>query len=164
MMIPHLPDNARLWLFTASRPLEDDELAMLETAMNEFVGGWKSHNAELKAGYAVLHKTVLAIAVDESVEAPSGCSIDKAFRLLAELGEQLQTNFLDRLLLVKPYCNIAKVMSKNEALKTVQENALGPHDLVFDFSLNQLGQLRKNYLQPFSENWLGKTLIKEGVI
>lgn len=163
-MIPHLPDNARLWLFTASRPLEDDELAVLETAMNEFVGGWKSHNAELKAGYAVLHKTVLAIAVDESVEAPSGCSIDKAFRLLAKLGEQLQTNFLDRLLLVKPYCNIAKVMSKNEALKTVQENALGPHDLVFDFSLNQLGQLRKNYLQPFSENWLGKTLIKEGVI
>lgn len=161
MMISYLPDSARLWLFTAGRSLEDDELLLVETALNEFVGGWKSHNAELKAGFAILHKTVVAIAVDESVEAPSGCSIDKAFRLLSDLGEKLKTNFLDRLVVVKPYCNIAKVMSRENVMKAREENALGPHDLVFDFSINQLGQLRKNYLQPFAENWLGKTLYKE---
>jgi hypothetical protein len=158
MIIPHLPDSARVWLFTATRSLEDDELQVVETALGDFISGWKSHNSELKAGFAVLHKTVVVIAVDESFEAPSGCSIDKAFRLLAELGDTLQTDFLNRQLVVKPYCNIAKVMTREAVINAKSENALGPQDLVFNFSLSELGQLRSNYLHSFNQNWLGKTI------
>jgi hypothetical protein len=160
MILSHLPNSARLWLFTASRPMEEDELQWVESSLNEFVSAWTSHGAVLAAGFTVLHKTIIAIAVDESAEAPSGCSIDKAFRLLAECGEKLKLDFLNRLLLVKPYCNIARVFNQNEATEAYHSGGIGAHDLVLNPALATLGQLRDNYLQPFSENWIGKKLIQ----
>jgi hypothetical protein len=160
MIISHLPDSSRIWLFAASRPLEDDELQSLEKELDSFVGGWKSHGNELNAGFAILHKTIVAIAVDESAESPSGCSIDKAFRLLTDLGVAMQIDFMNRMLLVKPYCNISKVFTQAEAMAAIDAGELGRHDLVFNPSLSTLGELRADYLQLFAENWMGKNLIQ----
>jgi len=102
MSLAHLSPGSRVWFFIADRPLTEAEAAQLKMAMSEFVSGWKSHGSALSAGFELRWNALLAVAVDESVEAPSGCSIDKVFRLLTDFTAATGIDFLNRLLLLVP--------------------------------------------------------------
>lgn len=81
-LLPSMPDASRVWLFGAQRVLTPSEASNLETEMSQFVSGWQAHGKDLLAGFGLLFHSVLVVAVDESKEPPSGCSIDKVFKLL----------------------------------------------------------------------------------
>ena len=45
-----LPDEARLWIFTAERSLSDAEQAQLLTEVDRFIGQWGAHDVPLTGG------------------------------------------------------------------------------------------------------------------
>src|SRR4026209_1560262 len=91
MRIPFssLPADARLWIFAAERPLSPDEQDRLLGVVDEFLDQWKAHGHPLSAGRELRYGPVLLVAVDESQEGASGCSIDAMTRSLSELERQL---------------------------------------------------------------------------
>ena len=93
----HLPGHARIWIFQADRELQPAEEQALAEELLAFQQSWKTHGSPLNAGVAILFSTFAIVAVDEKVQAPSGCSIDKAFRLLQDFGQQHNLNFFDHL-------------------------------------------------------------------
>jgi hypothetical protein len=94
MSITQLSPGSRVWFFIANRPLNSEEAAQLTGVMSEFVSGWKSHGSALSADFDFRWNALLTVAVDESVEAPSGCSIDKVFRLLNDFMTATGIDFL----------------------------------------------------------------------
>ena len=60
------------------------QAAELGEIMDEFVGGWKAR-AQLAAAYRIIADQFLIIAVDESLQQATGCSIDKSVHLLKSL-------------------------------------------------------------------------------
>ena len=159
MSLKYLPDASRLWLFAANRPMEDNELEQLNNLLTDFVSGWKAHGSDLSAGFDVVHKGIVVVAVDESVAPPSGCSIDKVFRLLKEFGDQHGLDFFNRLNLVKPNCNSMAVFSRADAEAALRDKVLGAYDLVLNPEIATLKDFRSGYLQPFNQNWLGQKLL-----
>src|SRR5262245_34781753 len=101
MSLEYLPGNARIWTFVASRELNEEERKDLEMMLKDFVSSWKAHGNDLLAGFEINLNCIAVVGVDESHELPSGCSIDKAFRLLREFGDQKGLDFFNRLLIVK---------------------------------------------------------------
>jgi len=84
MIISHLPNQSRTWFFGASRILTPKEIETLREDLHSLVSNWKSHGTRLSAGFEILHESIIIVAVDESIESPSGCSIDKVFGLLKD--------------------------------------------------------------------------------
>jgi hypothetical protein len=98
-MIPYdlLPDETRVWIYQASRALNDDELQELRTALVRFVADWTSHNHKLNAFGEIFHKRFIVLMVDESQAGASGCSIDKSVYFIKEVEKAFEINLFDRM-------------------------------------------------------------------
>lgn len=149
MIIPHLPDNSRIWFFGADVLLDSQQVETLSQKLDDFVSDWKAHGAELRAGYALLHDSILIVAVDQSVAAPSGCSIDKVFKLLNDF----PVDFFQRLILWQPFCNTSKVFTISDAQQALKSNEIDVHTRVINPIIQTLGEARERLYIPLSESW-----------
>ena len=91
--IPHvdlsqLPEEARLWIFSAERPLAAGEQSRLLAAVDDFIGQWKARDILLTAGRELRHGRFLFVAVDQRQAGPSGCSIDTLIRRMKVLKQE----------------------------------------------------------------------------
>ena len=89
-----LQDSARIWVFASDRPLVGNEAARLLSEVDRFLDGWAAHGAELTCARDWRDDRFLIIAVDEGVNAASGCSIDGLFRILKGLEPTIGASLL----------------------------------------------------------------------
>ncbi len=93
------PADSRVWVYVSGRQLtEEESISALERA-RIFVGDWTSHDRRLKAHAEILSGRFLILLVDESQAGASGCGIDKSVHFVRQLGESLNTDFFDRMVL-----------------------------------------------------------------
>lgn len=161
MSIAHLSPSSRVWFFIADRPLNANEAAQLNQTMTEFVSGWKSHGSALLAGFELRWNALLTVAVDESVEAPSGCSIDKVYRLLTDFTTATGIDFLNRLLLLVPEGESASVNTRQSAAAAIESGKLNENTPVADVMHTRLETYTSQPLKPFRDHWMGKQLLKQ---
>jgi hypothetical protein len=162
MSLAHLSSGSRIWFFIANRPLTVPEEEQLQALMTEFINGWKSHGSELLAGFELYWRALLTMAVDESVEAPSGCSIDKVFRLLQDFSSATGIDFLNRLLLLVPQADgMAQIHNRQTATAAIDRGELDENTPVADVMHTRLGDFVDKPLQPFREHWMCKQLLKQ---
>jgi hypothetical protein len=148
-MISHLPGNSRVWFFGAHRNLTDLEVNQLREQLTNFVGDWKAHGAALNAGFEIIHNVAVIIAVDESQASPSGCSIDKAFKLL----QQSEIDFFQRTLIWQPFCNTSKVWDIPTATHAYQLHQIDGHTQILNSLVTTLNDARENLYIPLSQSW-----------
>lgn len=156
-----LSPESRIWIYQCSRTLQDEELVLLQEKLNLFASDWKAHGNELAAAAIFDYKRFVIIAVDESFEAPSGCSIDKSVHLLKEFGFKHGCDFFGRTEVL--FLNEENEMESFLYSKTNQEIESGritPFTLIFDTTLNRLKELDKKWPVALKETWLRKYLRK----
>ena len=84
-----LPDDARLWIFTAERSLSDAEQAQLLREVDRFISQWGAHDVPLTAARELRYDRFLFVAVDQRKAGPSGCSIDALVRQTKALEQEI---------------------------------------------------------------------------
>ncbi len=127
-------------------------------ALNSFVHQWQAHGKDLTAAAEIMHSSIVLIAIDEAAELPSGCSIDKIFRLLQNWGTENKVDFFNRLIITVPFCNASKVYNIAEASQAMEAGNLQSEHLVIDATLQHLGAIREAWYIPFHQCWMGKKL------
>jgi hypothetical protein len=149
-----LPDSARIWIYQSNRALSHDESIQLEMAAQQFVSGWNAHGQKLTAGFEFLHSHFLVLAVDESVHAASGCSIDTSVALVRHFNDSFKIDFLDRTKVAVFDNEEAVLLDLSELKNAVVQGKLAPESEVFNNLLSTLGDFRNNWIVPASETWL----------
>jgi hypothetical protein len=155
--------ESRIWIFMANRILNSNEMKRLHAELTAFVLDWKAHGTPLSAAYQIQEDNLVIIAVDESMAAPSGCSIDKAFRLLEQFGKETQTDFFQRTLTVAKTLEGIKILDRTEATEALGRGEITKDTFVFNTTLQKLTEMDTQFLIPFSQHWLGRKLIKSQI-
>ncbi|MBU6324456.1 MAG: hypothetical protein KJS92_03125 [Bacteroidetes bacterium] len=153
-----LPPHARLWLFLADQPLSQNQELRLRHELSAFTGNWKSHGHSLSAGFEILHRQIIVIAVDQQAEAPSGCSIDKAFRLLQEFGRTEQLDFFNRLLVPIVGETGLMIVHRNNIPSLLAAGTLREDQPYYDLTIEHLGALDADFCKPLNQGWVLKGL------
>lgn len=161
MSLANLSDNSRVWFFGADRKLNESETAVLTAAMNGFVDDWTAHGKNLSAAYEFIDQCLLVVAVDESVTPPSGCSIDKVFRLVQELGGNTGVDFLNRTLIYTSQGKETKIYNRAEAENAYAAGLILPETPVFNTLITSLSEFRQRPLIPLSQSWIGRQLARK---
>ena len=91
------PDS-RMWFYGLEKPMTEAQSEQLTVLMDNFVAEWKAHGTQLAASYRIIANQCIIIAVDETLQQATGCSIDKSVHLLQEFGNQHGLDFFNRLL------------------------------------------------------------------
>ncbi len=154
-----LPDDARLWVFAAARPLDDaQQRALLEHA-DAFLQRWAAHGAPVVGGREMRHGRFLLVGADERATGVSGCSIDSLFRTLGELEGQMGVPMRDGSLV---FYRDAEGEIQAEPRPAFRQRAsaggVTEETVVFDNTIGTVGELRAGgWEKPLRESWHART-------
>ncbi len=149
-----LPDQSRLWVFAADRPLEAAERDRLTAAVEEGLAAWNAHGSPVQWGYRLVHDQFLAIGVDESHTALSGCSIDSAVRRIRELEAELGLSFLDNARVFYRDGDAVRRVSRAEFRDLAEAGTVTADTVVFNNILATVGEFRRGLWEvPARDSW-----------
>ena len=149
-----LPEDARLWIFAAERPLQKKEQQRLLAEVDEFINQWGAHTVPLSAGRNLRYDQFLFVAVDQRAAGPSGCSIDALIRQMKAVQDELGVELVNHSpVLFRKGERITRVPRETfAALATTGEVNL--NTTVFNNTLTSLGEvLAGRWEVPASESW-----------
>ena len=157
MSLERLPDNSRVWFFGSDQLLNDEEKSSLSIELQEFVSSWKAHGAELAASFEILHDCILIVAVDENITPPTGCSIDKVFKLL----EKQAINWFNRLLIWRAFCNTAKIYTIDELRLALEDGEVDRETLIINPTVPTLKEVKESLYISINDSWVSTKLVKQ---
>ena len=99
MLIPFtdLPDQARVWIYQASRPFSKEEKADITQEIEAFLKQWVAHGSDLVTSYEIPYDRFIVIGLNEEVQGATGCSIDSSVRFIQILESKYQIELLDKM-------------------------------------------------------------------
>ena len=151
-----LPDDARLWIFTAGRELDAGEEDRLLSEVDSFLPAWTAHRVELEAARDWRYGRFLFVAVDESAVGASGCSIDALVRFLKSIGDRLGVVMVDNAPVLYRDGGEIKRVTRPEFRELAENGAVTAGTVVFNNTLTRVGELRNSSWEvPASESWHG---------
>ena len=149
-----LPDDARVWVFAADRPLADPAADRLLGEVDGFLDAWAAHGQPLTCARDWREDRFLAIAVDQRDAHASGCSIDGLFRVLQRLEPHLGASLLGGgRVLYRDASGAVRTVSRDEFSTLATQGAVTGETRVFDATVSTAGAWRERLERPAAESW-----------
>jgi len=150
----HLPPQARVWIYQASRPLAETEIMSLLPRLAAFAEEWTSHGRQLAASAQFLHRQFLVIGLDEAVAGASGCSIDASVRFVQELEQRLGVTLLEKSRMAFLSNGELRLLTRRELREAIAAGQVQAHTLYFNNTLTTKAQLDDQWPAPAGQTWL----------
>lgn len=152
-----LPDDARLWVFTADRPVPD--AAPLLAAVDAHLAQWAAHGVPLHCARDWRDDHFLAIAVDERATGASGCSIDGLFRVIARAQAQVGADLLaSGRVAWRDKGGVIRVSPRADIEALAQAGAITAATPVYQTVVDTVGAWRAAFVRPARESWASSLL------
>lgn len=153
--------EARVWVYQANRNLTDDEVGTLTETLKAALEGWEAHGQALTASGKIFHNRFIVIAVDESKELPSGCSIDKSVHWLQEIGPRLGVDFFDRSLAYIDERGKIQTVAIPQIKSAVASEEIAPDTTIFDNTVVTKAQWMSRWKARADQTWLKRYFQKQ---
>ena len=144
-----LSDDARIWIFGISPPLDAARSARMLQQVDAFLDEWAAHGVPVTSARELRDGAFLVIAVDKDAET-SGCSIDRMFGLLRQFERDFGVAILDP--------NRVFVRGSDGGVHAVTRaqfrDSGDPHTIVYDTLAERLGEVRAGrWVRKAEESW-----------
>ena len=142
-----LPEESRIWIYAAENSLSKDQQSYIVNLISENLKDWNAHKKPLTAGLTILKNHFIVIALDESKNAASGCSIDILQNEIQKIEKELSIPLMNRL---NVFCEIEEKIVCIPSFKLA--NIVKPNTLFYDLTIQKKLDLC-SYLKPIGEGW-----------
>lgn len=155
MFVPfeNLPEESRIWIYQSNRKFSDEEVAEIESGLLDFLNNWSAHGASIEASYQIKYNRFIIIAVNQEVQAATGCSIDSSVAFIQSLEQKYNVDLLDKM-------NVTFKNGEHVAHKTLidfkrmaKEKAVTANTIVFNNLVNTIEEWNENWEVPAGESW-----------
>ena len=152
--IQELPDSSRTWVFGSDHTLDSSKSEQLLRDVDRYLSPWKAHGAPLTSGRDWKHGRFLTIAVDQSTEGASGCSIDGLFRALKSLEPQLGASLVTSgLVFYKDAKGEVQSVDRERFGSLSAHGRISPETCVFDPTVTTLAEWKARFENRAKDSW-----------
>lgn len=148
-----LNDNSRIWVYQSSREFNDEEIKSIEAKLKDFVNEWTRHGDDLKASFEIKYNHFIILAVDESFNQVSGCSIDASTHIFKQFENEFKVELLNKLNTAFKHGEHINVVSLSDFQKYVKEDRIHPDTLVFNNMVQSKADLKTLWEVPANRSW-----------
>lgn len=148
-----LPEESRVWVYQASRTFTDIEISEIESKLNTFLEQWTAHGSDLKAGYSIVYKRFIVIALDQNLNRASGCSIDASVHFIQQLEQDYKVDLMDKMNVSYKQGDFIAYKSLLDFKKMAKERAVSKNTIVFNNLVNTIAEFKEHWEVPASESW-----------
>ena len=142
-----IDDQSRIWIYAAEHKLTNEQENHILKVISDHLNNWEAHKIPLTAGVTILESHFIVVALDDSQNGASGCSIDILQNKIQEIEKELSLSLLNRLNI---FCKI------EGAIKCILNTKLAEHankkTLFYDLTIQKKSEL-SNWLRPIEEGW-----------
>ena len=145
-----LPDESRIWIYSSEKKLTNKQENYILESISDQLQSWEAHKVPLMAGVTILEHYFIIVALDESKNRASGCSIDTLQNKIQQIENKLSISLLNRLNI---FCIVddAIVCIPSVNLK----NNVNKDTLFYDLTIESKSQIN-SFLKPISDGWCAK--------
>lgn len=160
MLIPfnELPDSSRVWIYQANRSFTETELQEISSQLDQFITAWTAHGANLNASYEIRYKRFIIIALDQELNAATGCSIDASVNFIQKLEKDYDVDLLDKMNVSYKQGEYVAYKSLIDFRKMAKDKAVSPNTIVFNNLVNNKAEYLNDWEVPASESWHNRFL------
>ena len=144
---------SKVWVFQSDRLLSDEELTLIDIKLNSFIADWATHGTPLLASYKLKNNCSVIVAVDENIQAPSGCSISSLTALFVAIGAEIKVLFFDRFSIAHKSNNCVTLSSVKEFKELIQTGEVTENTLVYNNLIAQKQDLDTKWEIHLKDSW-----------
>lgn len=148
-----LPEESRVWIYQANRTFTDAEILEIESKLNQFIENWTAHGSDLLAGYNIVYKRFIVIALNQNLNRASGCSIDASVNFVQQLEKEYHVDLLDKMNVSFKQGDFIAYKSLLDFKKMAKDKAVSKQTIVFNNLVNNIAEFKENWEVPASESW-----------
>jgi hypothetical protein len=155
----NLPSNSRVWIYQADRVFTSEDLEFITRKAEDFINQWTRHGDDLKGSFTIKYNQFLVLAVDESFNNVSGCSIDSSVRFIQALEKELQLDLMNKMNIIfkdNGHINLVKLADFQRFAK---EKKVTLETVVFNNMVQTKEALETNWEVPAKESWHKRFLV-----
>ena len=155
MFVPFesLPDDSKIWIYQSNRKFSDIEIQEIEDELKIFLDNWTAHGQHLEASFVTRYNRFIIIAVNQEVQAATGCSIDASVQLIQNLEQKYSVDLLDKMNVTFKVGEHVAFKPLIEFKKLAKEKEVSENTIVFNNLLNTLGEWKDFWEVPASDSW-----------
>ena len=142
-----IDEQSRIWIYSAEQKLTNDQEGYILNFISDHLKNWEAHKVTLTAGVTILENHFIIIALDESKNGASGCSIDTLQNTIQEIEKELSVSLLNRL---NVFCRVDDTIKCIPTTKLAEN--VNKDTLFYDLTIQKKDEL-SNWLKPIKEGW-----------
>lgn len=147
------PDNAKVWIYQSSKHFDKDEIDYLNVKLDDFTSEWESHGSLLKATFEIVHDLFVVIFVDEDGDRMCGTAQDNSIKLMKTLGEELEVDFLNRMIQSYKVGEKAEVVKMQDFEQLIADKTIDENTIVFNNMITTKSDFDNNWEVPMKDSW-----------
>ncbi len=148
-----LPNSSRVWIYQCSRSFSEQELADINKDFKTFISDWTAHGSDLKAGFEIKYNRFIILALDQSLNAATGCSIDASVHFIMQLEKKYDVLLLDKMNVSYKQGEYVAYKPLIDFKKMAKEKAVSLKTIVFNNLVTNKGEYLEHWEVPASESW-----------
>lgn len=153
-----LPETARVWIYQCNRSFSEEELTEVKSELETFLKSWTAHGNDLNAGYEIRYKRFIIIALDQTSQGATGCSIDASVRFIQSLEKKYDVLLLDKMNVSYKQGEFVAYKSLLDFKSMAKQKAISKNTIVFNNLVTNKGEYLQHWEVPASESWHARFL------
>lgn len=155
MFVPFdtLPLHSRIWIYQSNRKFSEEELASIENELTSFLRDWEAHGKSLEASFVLKYNRFIVIAVNQEVQSPTGCSIDKSVEFIQNLEKKYEVDLLDKMNVTFKNGEFIAHKSLIDFKKMAKDKAVNGNTIVFNNLVNTIEEFNESWEVPAQDSW-----------
>jgi hypothetical protein len=154
-----LPTNSRVWIYQSNREFTNKEIAFISGKSEEFINSWTRHGDNLKGSFIIKYKQFLVLAVDESFNNVSGCSIDASVRFIQQLEKALQMDLMNKMNVTFKDNDAINLVKLSDFQQFAKERKITSETIVFNNMVNTKEDFENNWEVSANQSWHKRFLV-----
>jgi len=148
-----LSDSSKVWIYVSNREFTDSEKTEISNTLENFIATWKRHGDDLKASYKIKYNQFIILAVDESYNNVSGCSIDASTHLFKAIENKYKIDLFNKMNIAFKDGENINIVRLAEFQKYVKEGKISTETIVFNNLVKTKKELKTTWEVPAKSSW-----------
>ncbi len=155
----NLPENSRVWIYQSSRAFSNKEVDFISTKAQQFINSWTRHGDNLKGSFTIKYNQFLVLAVDESFNNVSGCSIDSSVRFVQQLEQALEVDLMNKMNISFKDGDSINLVKLADFQKFAKAQKITAETIVFNNMVDTKEGFENNWEIPAKQSWHKRFLV-----
>jgi hypothetical protein len=155
----NLPNNSRVWIYQSEREFNQKEIEIISVKAEEFINSWTRHGDNLKGSFTIKYNQFLVLAVDESFNTVSGCSIDSSVRFIQLLEKELQLDLMNKMNITFKDNETINLVKLSDFQQFAKDKKISLETIVFNNMVNTKEDFENKWEIPAKQSWHKRFLV-----